>query len=70
MSLVDKSYCSTECEQKRCARNLKYNTPIDKYYSATTFDDLDENGNPKTSHEDCKWMIIERSITLPNRNKK
>ena len=55
MSMFDKSYCSTNCDRITCARNLKYNKPIDKYYSATTFDDLDENGNIKTNHENCQW---------------
>lgn len=66
MSMNDMSYCSTPCEQKRCARNLKYNQPPDKYYSVTTFDD----SNPDPKHNECVWMIIQKSITLPNRKKK
>ena len=53
MSMYDKSYCATECKQKDCKRNLKYNKPKTKYYSVTTFDDdnLDE------FHKDCNWKI-------------
>ena len=53
MSMYDKSYCSTLCDQKDCERNLKYNKPETQYYSVTTFDD----SNPDKSHKTCKWKI-------------
>lgn len=49
----DKSYCSTNCNRKDCARNLKFNKPETKYYSVTTFDDVD----PDVSHKNCIWKI-------------
>lgn len=53
MSIYDKSYCSTPCNRKDCERNLKYNKPMTKYYSVTTFDDI----NLDKSHKDCEWRI-------------
>ena len=53
MSMYDKSYCSTLCDQKDCERNLKYNKPDTQYYSVTTFDD----SNPDKSHKSCEWKI-------------
>lgn len=57
MSMADKSYCATFCDQRDCERNTRFNKPTEKYYSMTTFDDLDENGNPKINHKDCIWKI-------------
>lgn len=53
MSMYDRSYCATFCNQKNCERNLKYNKPKTRYYSVTTFDD----SNPDKSHKNCKWKI-------------
>lgn len=57
MSMYDKSYCTTECDQQDCERNIRFNKPKEKYYSATTFDDLDEDGNPKYDHKNCTWKM-------------
>lgn len=51
MSMYDKSYCSTPCDQKDCERNLRFNKPQGKYYSVTTFDDTHKY------HENCLWKI-------------
>ena len=51
MSMYDKSYCYTSCDQHDCERNLKYNKPQTQYYSATMFDI--EN----TNHKNCKWKV-------------
>lgn len=53
MSIYDKSYCSTFCNQKDCERNLRFNKPSTKYYSVTTFDD----SNPDVEHKSCIWKI-------------
>lgn len=53
MSMYDKSYCSTFCDQKDCERNLRFNKPQEKYYSAATFDD----SNPDQHHKTCRWKI-------------
>ena len=57
MSMWDKSYCATSCDQKDCERNFRFNPPDEEYYSMTTFDDLDENGNVKSNHESCIWKV-------------
>ena len=57
MSMYDKSYCATECNDKNCERNIKFNKPETRIYSMTTFDDLDEQGNIKINHKNCKWKI-------------
>ena len=51
MSMNDKSYCGTKCDQKDCDRNLEYNTPYTKYFSVTNFDTENEN------HKNCKYKI-------------
>lgn len=51
MSMWDKSYCSTVCDQKDCERNLRFNKPDTKYYSVAEFD----RGEP--SHEKCIWKV-------------
>lgn len=52
MSMCDKSYCYTNCNQKDCERNLNYNKPpTNTYYSATTFDIAND------IHEKCPWKI-------------
>lgn len=53
MSMIDRSYCSTICPQKDCARNAGYNRPDTQYYSMTTFDD----SNPDKTHKNCKWKV-------------
>lgn len=53
MSMYDKSYCSTYCNQKDCERNLRFNKPATKFYSVTTFDDID----PDSNHKHCAWKI-------------
>ena len=53
MSICDKSYCATECEDRDCERNIKYNKPETRYYSMTTFDDI----NPDKMHKCCPWRI-------------
>lgn len=53
MSMYDKSYCSTFCDQKDCERNLRFNKPQEKYYSVSTFDD----SNPDQNHATCGWKI-------------
>lgn len=60
MSMYDKSYCSTPCDQQDCERNLKHNKPGTKYYSVTTFDD----SNPDKSHKTCKWKIKIRKDSI------
>lgn len=56
MSMWDKSYCATRCDQEDCERNLKYNKPKDAYYTVATFDDF-RDGVKNTNHEDCMWKI-------------
>lgn len=51
MSMFDKSYCATECDQKDCERNIKFNKPLEKIYTVTTFDDTHD------SHIYCPWKI-------------
>ena len=51
MSMGDKSYCATFCDQEDCERNVRFNKPTEKYYSMTTFDDVHEN------HKHCPWKI-------------
>lgn len=53
MSMFDKSYCSCDCPQKDCERNLGYCRPSITRYSVTTFDE----NNPDKTHKDCKWKI-------------
>lgn len=53
MSMYDKSYCATECEDSNCERNMKYNKPETRIYTATTFDD----SNPDKMHKRCPWRI-------------
>lgn len=53
MSMYDKSYCATECEDSSCERNIKFNKPTEKIYSASTFDD----SNPDKMHKRCPWRI-------------
>ena len=67
MSMWDKSYCSTDCDQRDCERNIKYNKPTEQYYSVTTFDTLDSNGELKTDHTECIWK---ERITVKELNKK
>ena len=52
MSMNDMSYCSTKCLRLDCERNMRYNKPTTKYYSATGFDC--KNKDPL--HKTCKWM--------------
>ena len=57
--MYDKSYCATECDQKDCDRNLKYNKPYTKFFSVTTFDDSNKD------HKHCKWKIPgDRSLKI------
>lgn len=51
MSMNDKSYCATECNDRNCERNIKFNKPTTKYYTVTTFDNIHEN------HKKCIWKI-------------
>lgn len=53
MSMSDRSYCSGDCPQKDCERNLKYNKPQTIRFSVTTFDE----SNPDKTHKNCKWKI-------------
>lgn len=53
MSMYDKSYCATECEDSNCERNIKFNKPETRFYSMTTFDD----SNPDKMHKRCPWRI-------------
>ena len=53
MSMYDKSYCATECEDCDCERNIKFNKPETRFYSMTTFDD----SNPDKMHKRCPWKI-------------
>ena len=53
MSMCDKSYCSTFCDQKDCERNLRFNKPQERYYSVATFDD----SNSDQKHATCGWKI-------------
>ena len=53
MSMGDKSYCATECEDCDCERNIKFNKPETRFYSMTTFDD----SNPDKMHKRCPWRI-------------
>ena len=56
MSMYDKSYCVTVCDQKDCERNIRFNKPKETYYSVTTFDDTHKD------HEKCIWKIKNRRI--------
>lgn len=49
MSMWDKSYCATFCDQEDCERNVRFNKPEEKYYSVTTFDDAHKD------HRNCPW---------------
>ena len=49
MSMFDKSYCNTVCDQEDCERNIRFNKPQTKYYSVTTFDDAN------VDHRNCIW---------------
>lgn len=60
MRMCDMSYCGTFCDQKNCARNLRYNKPVDKYYSASNFDE--EDNDP--AHRNCKYKILKRELRL------
>ena len=53
MSMNDKSYCSAFCDQADCERNLRFHKPKEKYYSVTTFDNM----NPDRIHKTCGWKI-------------
>lgn len=53
MSMYDCSFCGTECTQKYCERNIKYNKPTERIYSVSYFDE----GNPDPSHRTCKHRI-------------
>ena len=53
MSMYDKSYCSADCEDETCERNLKFNKPETRIYSVTAFDD----SNPDKKHKRCPWRI-------------
>lgn len=58
MSMGDRSFCATECEQKNCERNIKYHEPgnIFKIYTVSKFD-VD---NPDPKHKTCEYKIIAR----------
>ena len=51
MSMYDKSYCATFCEQDDCERNLKFAKPSEKYYSVAMFSE------PGIDHKFCPWKI-------------
>lgn len=51
MSMYDKSYCNTICDQQDCERNLRFNKPKTKYYSVTNF------GDSMTNLKYCIWKI-------------
>ena len=51
MSMNDKSYCNTVCNQEDCERNLRFNKPKTKYYSVTDF------GDSITDLKYCIWKI-------------
>ena len=38
MSMFDKSYCATDCNRRDCERNLKFNQPVTRIYTASYFD--------------------------------
>jgi hypothetical protein len=51
MSMYDKSYCNTVCDQKDCERNLQFNKPDIQYYSVANLD------NEHINHKNCEWKI-------------
>lgn len=56
----DITYCLTQCEQKRCKRNLKYWEPPTNYCSMAMFD----KKNDDILHNDCedKWLELEEEV--------
>ena len=54
MSMKDKSYCGTFCDQKDCKRNLQFNKPDEKYYLVSVFDTNTED------HSNCVWKIYDK----------
>ena len=50
MSMLDRSYCATECNRTDCERNLKFHKPENRIYTASMFD----NDNPDPMHESCE----------------
>ena len=51
--MYDKSYCSCNCEDKNCERNLKYNKPKTRIYTVSKFDET----NIDPLHKRCPWRI-------------
>ena len=55
----DISYCSTDCCQERCKRNLRYWKPPTQFCSMCYFDkDCEDVTHPKCEH---KWLAEEEN---------
>lgn len=53
MSMGDRSYCGTECNNEFCERNMKFNKPGQRIYTVSYFDE----DNPDPLHRSCDHRI-------------